>query len=152
MNISRRIYNGMAAFLETLKRLPFVDKVHIDAVEQAGAAGHDAIQTIVDPEKRRFEVSAEIKRSYLDRSLTNAVIAIATRGSKRQAPCPTAERLIDAGVNFVDLVGKSEEKRNRERLSMTGAQMQLLFLFATIPGGGLMAGAGDRRQSRREQE
>src|ERR1700691_2757229 len=115
MKTSARIYNGMEAFLATLKQLPFVDNVHVDAVEQGGAAGHDAILTIVDPEKRRFEFSAEIKRSYLDRSLTNAVIAKAQRGTERQdppvlllaryVPPPTAERLIDAGVNFVDLVG-----------------------------------------------
>ena len=69
------IHNSLEAFLETLKRLPFVRKVQVDGIEERGATRQDALLTIVDPEKRRWKFSAEIKRSYLDRSLTNAVIA-----------------------------------------------------------------------------
>jgi hypothetical protein len=156
------MHSGWEPFLETLKRLPFVRKVQVDVIEEKGATRQDALLTIVDPEKRRFEFSAEIKRSYLDRSLANAVIARAQLASERRyrpvlllaryVPPPTAERLIDAGVNFVDLAGnmhlalgarygrtifgKSEEKGSREHLGMTGAQMQLLFLFATYPEAG----------------
>jgi hypothetical protein len=164
MKTSGRIHSDLEPFLETIKQLPFVREVRFDAPEQGkqASARQDAILTIVGPEKRRFEYSAEIKRSYLDRSLANAVIARAQRASEerdrpvlllaRYVPSPTGERLIDAGVNFVDLagnmhlalgtrygrtmLGKSEEKRSREHLSMTGAQMQLLFLFATYPEAG----------------
>jgi hypothetical protein len=162
MKIPVRMDNGMEAFLGTLKQLPFVRNVQVDIAEEGGATRYDAILTIVDPEKRRFTFSAEIKRSYLDRSLANALIARAQRASEqrdrpvlllaRYVPSPTGERLIAAGVNFIDLagnmhvalgtrygrtiLGKSEEKRSREHQSITGAQMQLLFLFATYPEAG----------------
>jgi len=161
MRTSTHIPNGLEAFQETLKQLPFVRDVRFGAPEQASAR-RDAIITIIDPEKRRFTFSAEIKRSYLDRFLANAVIARARLASEvgdppvillaRYIPSPTGERLIEAGVNFVDRVGnmhialgtryartvlgRSESKPSREHLGLTGAQMQLLFLFATYPEAG----------------
>jgi hypothetical protein len=161
MKTSDRVHDGLEPFLQALKQLPFVRNVRLGAAQQEGGR-HDAVLTIVDPERRRFEFSAETTRSYLDRSVANAVIARAQRASAqhsppmlllaRYVPRPTGERLIDAGVNFVDLVGnihlrlgtryartilgKSEDKRSREHQSMTAAQMQLLFLFATHPEAG----------------
>lgn len=160
MKTSTRIHSGLDEFLKTLKQLPFVREVRVDEREQG--VKQDAVLTILDPEKRRFEFSSEIKRSYLDRPLANAVIARAQRALEqggrrvlllaRYVPSPTAERLMAAGVNFVDLVGnmhlelgtrygrtisgRTEEKRSREHLGMTGAQLQLQFLFATYPEAG----------------
>jgi hypothetical protein len=68
MKTPARIRGDLEPFLETFKQLPFVRQVRLDAPEQRNAQ-QDTILTIVDPEKRRFEYSTEIKRSYLDRAL-----------------------------------------------------------------------------------
>jgi hypothetical protein len=67
----------------------------------------------------------------------------------RYVPLPTAEQFLEAGVNFVDLVGNLhlvlgthyertimghvEPRKAQERQRITAAQLQVLFLFATQP-------------------
>ena len=100
----------------------------------------------------------ETKRSYLDSSTLNALISHANVSSKasrhpvllfaRYVPQPSAEKLIQAGINFIDLagnmhlalnhdyvrtvIGKKEERRHSEQI-LTPARIQLLFVLAAQP-------------------
>lgn len=102
-----------------------------------------------------WEYLAEIKRSYLDLSITRAMAGIAKevllQGKKllllaRYIPLPTAQRLVEAGVEFVDLSGNIHIDMapgyhwtvlgNRERTIagrppvQTPATLQVLFAMA----------------------
>jgi hypothetical protein len=149
---------GVEQFLEIIEGLPFVRSVRWIR-GHANRAHYDGFLTVLDPERRRYEFSTEVKKSYLDHAAANATIAKARLGAKggerppillaRYVPAPTGGRFADAGVNFVDLagnmnvvlgnrysrtvLGQSEAKPGRERLGMTAGQLQVLILFATYP-------------------
>lgn len=106
-----------------------------------------------------FRFTVEVKASFLDRALTNAIAAIAVRFARdhdqrllllaRYVPRPTGERLIAAGVNFLDLagnmhltlgtnysrtiLGRSEPMRTGLGRLLSPAVVQILFAFACSP-------------------
>src|SRR5262249_47324104 len=99
----------------------------------------------------------ERKNSYLDRSLINAWISDAKHRPDnappmlllaRYVPMPSGERLVEAGVNFVDragnmhlalgshysrtIIGRREVKAAKEAKPPTAAKAQLVFAFAAF--------------------
>jgi hypothetical protein len=105
---------AMAPCLDRLRELPFVRGVRIAWEPASGKRQVDALVTLRTP-RRSFTLGLEVKRSFLDRTATSALIAEALRLQRehrlplllaaRYVPRPTGERLADAGVNFVDRVG-----------------------------------------------
>jgi len=145
------------AFVRLLKEVPFIRDVRLDR-SRTEASTSDGLLTILDRERRRFRFQVQIRTSYFDNASVNALIAnarVAERGTAlpvlimaRYVPRPTGERLLEGGVNFVDLVGnmhlviglqertilgRSEPKRIKEHRRLSAAQIQALFLFATRP-------------------
>ena len=148
----------LGSFIAALKLLPFIRDVRFQGASENGMPG-EGVLAIIDREKRPFEFRVQAKPSYLDRTSTNAVIAEAqfaehqgrppTLILARYIPAPTGERLMGANVNFMDLVGnmhlvlgthygrtmlgRQEPQKTAEHRGVTGAQLRLLFLFATRP-------------------
>jgi hypothetical protein len=146
----------LRAFAERLRELPFVRDVRYDA--NADEVGSDGLFTITDRKRRHLPFLLHVKSSYLDRASTNVVIVgarLAQKGQRtptlllaRYIPQPTADRLMEAGINFVDLagnmhidlgdysrtvLGRLEPRKAHERRPITAAQLQVLFVFATEP-------------------
>lgn len=106
---SRREWN---APLVHLRALPFVRELHYDPAAQA--------LELTTP-RGRHRLSVEIKRSYLDRTLVNAILSQATGVSQgkgrtkgitgarivlaRYISPPVGELFIAAGISFADEVG-----------------------------------------------
>ena len=98
-------------YIEHLRELPFVRGVELVG-PLAKDGGHEQALKL-QTERRTFTFALLVKQTFLDRALTNAVIAEhAARHTKRPTllvaryvPRPTGERLADAGVNFVDRLG-----------------------------------------------
>ncbi|HLJ85838.1 MAG TPA: type IV toxin-antitoxin system AbiEi family antitoxin [Candidatus Angelobacter sp.] len=110
----------------------------------------------------QFTFLIEQKSSYLDQSSLNAFISQAKQLARvyrrplllftRYVPVPSAERLISAGINFVDqvgnmhlalgdsyvrtVIGRKEKHVQRESPALTLAMAQLLFAFAIYPDAG----------------
>jgi hypothetical protein len=107
---------AIAAYIHDLRQLPFIRGVEITPEPQSatGEARPDAILRIKTP-RRTFRFGLELKRTFLDQALTNAVIGQhaalqRTQGiplllAARYIPRPTGERLAAAGVNFIDRPG-----------------------------------------------
>jgi hypothetical protein len=104
----------LAPYLDHLRGLPFVRHVVLVTQPVHGAARPDACVRL-KTRTRTFTFVLEAKRTFLDRALTNAVIAehharLRTHRPAlllvaRYIPRPTGERLAAAGVNFVDRPG-----------------------------------------------
>lgn len=141
--------------LRQLRSLDFINKADFrsaptrewDGVLQLRAAG------------KHYEFLVEIKRSYLDRSTLNAVIAHLTQSANvekklpllvaRYIPRPSAERLLEAGINFVDaagnihlklgksfertIVGQPETAKTDKAPSISVPNVKALFAFAANP-------------------
>ena len=147
------------ALLQRLTELPFIHEAASTAVApRFDDRDFDALVRI-ETDAGVFEFVTEIKRSYLDLSITRAVIAAANRLLRqekkrfllfaRYIPRPTGERLIDAGVNFMDstgnihidlephyhwtVLGRQERKRDKETPSETAATLQVLFTLVAKP-------------------
>jgi hypothetical protein len=95
------------SYIEQLKRIPYVRRVRVENENSLA----DSVVRIRTP-SGDFALALQVKRSYLDRIVTNALLALAARGSRlpvmvfvRYVPRPIGERLAAAGVNFVDRVG-----------------------------------------------
>jgi hypothetical protein len=101
-------------FLEQLKALPFVTDLDFSPEGRHNDREADGILKIHAP-KETYRFLVEQKRSYLDRGALNALIAqaklYATERREplvlfaRYIPGPSAERLIQSGINFVDQTG-----------------------------------------------
>ena len=115
------------------------------------------LELLVSISKGTYFFLVEQKRSYLDRGILNAVVAqaklYASAQSKpllllaRYVPRPSAERLIESRVNFVDqagnmhlvvgknyeptIIGNKENTLPKEGKRISPAIAQLLFTFAT---------------------
>lgn len=158
MSVLRATSGFQNAFADQLREFPFVRNLSYEASKNRDQR-YDGLLTIVDKKKRRFSYLVQMKSSYLDRASTNAAIAHARLAQKatgrptlllaRYVPAPTGERLIQAGINFLDLsgnthldlgadhsrtmLGRPEVRRPREHRPITAAELQILFLFATNP-------------------
>lgn len=115
-DMARQKDAAVAAYIEDLRRLPFIRSVEIIREPQlrAGEARPDAILK-VKTARRTFRFGLEVKRTFLDQTLTNATIAqhaalqrtyqMPLLLAARYIPRPTGERLAAAGVNFIDRPG-----------------------------------------------
>lgn len=109
------------AQLDRIRSLPFVRRVRFVPQAVGNDDAFDGTLEITTP-SRGYRLSLIRKRSYLDRSLVNALIGRirAERKAKKlkhgatngmvlvfapYLPAPTAKSLIDAGVSFADEVG-----------------------------------------------
>ena len=144
-------------FLDQLRSLPFVKGLDFSIPNRNGDSGIDGFLKVRTTD-RTYNFLVEQKRSYLDRGILNALIAHSKRGAKgrhdpllllaRFVPKPSAERLIEAGVNFLDqagnmhivlgrkyertIVGNREDVAVKDGPRVSPATAQLLFTFATI--------------------
>ncbi|MGA8442814.1 MAG: hypothetical protein WB714_31665, partial [Candidatus Sulfotelmatobacter sp.] len=102
-------------FLEQLRTLPFVTDLDFSAEGRRNDREADGILKIRSP-KGTYRFLVEQKRSYLDRGVLNALIAQAKLHAAehrehllllfaRYIPGPSADRLMQSRINFVDLAG-----------------------------------------------
>jgi len=137
--------------LQHLQALAFVKAL---TLQRAQLGTPDTTVTVRTP-ARTFTLDAGIKHSFLDRTTTNAIIAAAARRERpllliaRYVPRPTAERLISAGVNFVDrsgslhlalgseyhatLVGRRDDSADVRQRRKGPAHVQVLFVLLVHP-------------------
>src|ERR1700722_5645944 len=136
--------------LAHLAALPFVRGLRfIPAPKSADRADAGVLE--LETATGRHRLSVEVKRSYLNRSLVNAVIG-QTRGRQgklviaRYVPAALGEQFIKAGICFADdpgnihlrlgakfnwtVLGKREPPALPEASRITPATIQLLFQFA----------------------
>ncbi len=142
-------------YLDRIRTVPFVRKVEFSEKGREAGLGVAGTLKLRTPKGTQIFL-VETRRSYLDAGLLHAVIAQARffRDKQRKPllllaryiPSPSAERLIEAGINFVDeagnmhlAVGESyerttvgvKEKGHAERgHRLTPALTQLLLTFA----------------------
>src|SRR5215472_18730594 len=98
-------------FLEQIRRLPFVKSLNFSRDSRAFDSDTHGILEVRTPDGT-YAFQVEQKRSYLDRAILNALVAQAKSSNMKRhvpllllarfVPNPSAERLIDAGVNFLD--------------------------------------------------
>src|SRR5579871_1545685 len=148
-------------FLEQIRTLPFIKSLDFSRGNRAVDSAADGILTLRTP-KGTYSFRVEQKRSYLDRGILNALVAQAQLNTKRQrepllllarfVPKPSAERLVQSGVNFLDqvgnmhlvlggdyeltIIGNKEIVLPRESLRVSPAGTQLLFTLASIEQAG----------------
>lgn len=148
----------LAPFLDQLRSLPFVRAA--EAIEQKPALDSRRFDATVqvETEAGSYEFLTEVKRSYLDEAITRAIAAAAKNLARRKRklllfaryiPQPTAQRLMDADVDFADLAGnvhlnlpphyhwtavgnREKQSEGREPIE-TPATLQLLFTIAAHP-------------------
>jgi hypothetical protein len=145
----------LSPYLEQLRTLDFVKAVEFSSPAKRNAAEANGILEIDTPEGK-FSLLVELKSSYLDRTHINALITLAKHYAEkyhypmlllaRYLPAPSAEKLAEAGVNFLDrvgnmhltlgkhfgrtIIGRRESQKIKESKVMTAAKGQLLFTFA----------------------
>ncbi len=147
----------LGAFLERLRALPFVRSASFSPVRAARDTGWDGILKLATP-GGAFRFRVDVRLSYLDRVLANSLIAVSRQANEegpplmlfaRYVPQPTAWRLVEANVNFVDLlgnmhlslepnyvrtvIGRVAGVRPAPEQALTRSRMQLLFTLATRP-------------------
>jgi hypothetical protein len=101
-------------FFEQLRALPFVTDLDFSAEGHRNDREAEDILKIRAP-KGTYRFLVEQKRSYLDRGMLNARVAQAKLYATehrvplllfaRYIPGPSAERLMQSGINFVDQAG-----------------------------------------------
>jgi hypothetical protein len=114
MALSVNRERDLAGYLDQLRGLPFIRDLRIDWQPERGEREVDALVTLRTP-RRTFKLALEVKRTFLDRGATSGLIAEHLRLQRerrlplllaaRYVPRPTGERLVEAGVNFVDRAG-----------------------------------------------
>jgi len=145
-------------YFEKLRELDFVRKLDFKSVAQVNDIGVDGKLTIKTP-KGSFAFSLARKNSYLDGALLNAFIIQSKHHAVKEQPLlvlaryiprPSAERLVSAGVNFLDrtgnmhlglgenyvrtVIGNREERSVTDEKSMTPSKVQFLFTLAATQG------------------
>ena len=139
--------------LAHLAALPFVRSLRFTPAPKSADGGDDGVLEL-ETATGRHRLSVEVKRSYLNRSLVNAVIG-QTHGRQgklilaRYVPATLGEQFVKAGVCFADdpgnvhlqlgtkfnwtVLGKREPPAVPEVARVTPASLQLLFQFAVEP-------------------
>ena len=138
---------GLAPYLDRLRELPFVRDVSIADLPQKGDRHPSAILKIAAP-RRLFTFALEVKRTFLDRALTNALIATQVARRKqdlplfliaRYVPRSTGERLAEAGVNFVDRAGNVHLRLgDHYQASVLGRREPVVETISRRPGPALV--------------
>lgn len=152
-----RLSPSIDPFLEQIRRLPFVKGLDFSRENRTVDSETDRILKLRTP-KGTYSFLVEQKRSYLDRGILNALVSQAQLNAKRRrepllllarfVPKPSAERLVQSGVNFLDqvgnmhlvlggnyertIIGNRENVAPRERIRVSPAGAQLLFTLASI--------------------
>jgi hypothetical protein len=145
--------SGFGPYLEKLREIEFVKALRFAGSSGQNDMGIDGVLTIETP-RGKFAFSVEHKNSYLDRTVLNAFIVQAKHyaGKRplllfaRYVPRPSADRLVQSGVNFLDqmgnihlalgdnyvrtVLGNKEAPRAIDSKSVTPAKIQLLFTLA----------------------
>ena len=137
-----------------LRALDFVQSAELVSANSGPGRGGDG-ELILKTADGTFRFLIEKKAAYLDRSFLNMLIAQA-KGRKpmvlfaRYVPRESAERLMDAGLNFVDaagnihlrlgsryertIVGRREPAKVREKQAvLSPGRVQALFALAAYP-------------------
>jgi hypothetical protein len=156
-----RLSPSIDPFLEQIRSLPFVKGLEFSRENRTVDSGTDGTLKVRTTDGT-YVFQVEQKRSYLDRGILNALVAQAKRSDKKRhvpllllarfIPKPSAERLIDAGVNFLDqvgnmhlvlgrnyertIIGNKENASSKEGPRLSLASTQLLFTFATTEEAG----------------
>jgi len=143
-------------YLDTLRALPFIQELQFSEPHGQKDAGVDGILTLRTAQGTHV-FFVQQKRSYLDSSLLHAVIAQAKTYYAqhrnplflfaRYLPTPSAERLMESGINFIDqtgnihlnlgkdyertVIGKKDKTRKEQIYRLTPAIVQLLFAFVS---------------------
>jgi hypothetical protein len=151
--------DSVKPYLDKISELDFVRRNEL--TEARGKDAMDAYLNLWTPEGE-FTFLIEQKGSYFDRSSLNAFVSQAKHLTEtyhkplllftRYVPGPSAERLISAGINFVDqvgnmhlalgehyvrtVIGKKEHIASKENTAATPAKVRLLFTFAAYPDAG----------------
>lgn len=155
----------MAAREQTLKtylnKISLLDFIRRHELSQPSRGDVNSSLALWTP-KGKFTFLVEQKGSYLDQSSLNAFISQAKHLTRvhrrplllfaRYVPEPSAERLISAGINFVDqvgnmhlalgdsyvrtVIGRKEKNAHRESIAVAPAMIRLLFAFAIYPEAG----------------
>ena len=143
-------------YLDKIRTLGFVRNARLGPAPNLDPVRPDGTLTIRTP-KGTYVFMIETKSSYLDRSTLNAIIAHANASLKprhpvvlfaRYVPAPSAEKLMQAGINFVDLAGNmhlalnndyvrtvlgNRESRGHSDKILTPSRIQMLFVLAAEP-------------------
>jgi hypothetical protein len=148
-------------FLEQLRALPFVTDLDFSTEGRRNDREADGLLKIRSP-KGTYRFLVEQKRSYLDRGALNALIVQAKLYAAerrehlllfaRYIPGPSADRLMQSGINFLDLagnmhlvlgsnyertvVGTKQNTSGTKEPRISPAISQLLFAFATAKDAG----------------
>jgi hypothetical protein len=145
-------------FLRQLNALPFVRKAKQLSLEPDSRLLRFDARIRIETKTGARDYYVEVKRSYLDAAITRAILALAKELARqkkkllllaRYIPRPTAQELIDGGVDFVDLAGNihvslkphyhwtvvgNRESIDRERQPLgTAATLQVLLAVAAHP-------------------
>ncbi len=141
-----------ATALDHVRELPFIREVALVHVQERP-------RVRLKTPRRTFTLSLATKGTFLDKTLTNAIIAehrALVRDQQlpllllaRYIPRPTGERLAEAGVNFADrpgnlhlklgddyhvfLLGRREQAREPTGMRVGPALVQLCFLLLAEP-------------------
>lgn len=152
-----RLSPSIDPFLEQIRRLPFVKGLDFSRETRTVDSETDGILKLRTP-KGTYSFLVEQRRSYLDRGILNALVSQAQLNAKRRrepllllarfVPKPSAERLVQSGVNFLDqvgnmhlvlggnyertIIGNRENVAPRESIRVSPAGAQLLFTLASI--------------------
>lgn len=150
--------HALASHLGWLRQLPFIRGLELAWEPRLIPPRPDAVLKLKTP-RRTFRLGLATKGTFLDQSLTNAVIAehiALVRGHRlplllaaRYIPRPTGERLAAAGVNFVDrpgnihlklgdayhmlLLGRRERSTEPTARRIGPALIQLYFVLLAEP-------------------
>lgn len=146
---------ALQPYLDALEKLPFVKRAEFHRAKDARLDAELVVQT----QTKKFRFAVETKPTFLGRDTTERVIALAPSVRQREGvplilvapyiPRPTGERLIDAGVDFVDkygnvhirlgsefhaiILGRGIKERKTEKRIMGPATAQVLFVFRANP-------------------
>jgi len=145
----------LSTYLDKLRALDFIEGVEFSSDSKRNAPEVDGILSVETP-KGKYILLVEFKSSYLGRTHINALIAQSKEYAEKQRapllllarylPAPSAEKLADAGVNFLDragnihltlgknygrtVIGRRELQKDAEPKVMTAAKAQILFTIA----------------------
>ena len=142
-------------YLERLRELPFVKRVHLRLRHDSAAHSEDALLTLRTP-SGRHELSVEVKTTPLSRSAAQSLVARATRYGVRPRIAfspyispPVGQLLASHGIDFVDQAGNCHvsvgkdylahvEGRKLERTARSGRGLgarsyQVLFALLARP-------------------
>lgn len=136
-------------YLEHVRALPFVRALEVrPELGQDKGRRLDAVLRLRTP-RGTYQVALEVKRTFLDRTLTHALIAQQQTLERqhrralflvaRYIPRPTGERLAEAGINFVDRVGNIHLNLGRNyHVLILGRREEGLVATARRPGSALI--------------